>query len=178
MIACDGQGQKRWQFPCKRLCSIKGNPPRFVRSLACADGELLLFSVGLRLVAIDAPESGVGPRAVDQNMEDLNAMSQTARCRYRQLSCPGISTWIKSPGGPLARFWAAEQPLCVFLWFSNLVAADPRNGKTLWIRRDLPQAASFSETTGTCSCFRRSGTRPWCCVPQTANWPARERCRR
>ena len=61
MIAYDGQGRERWHISLHELGSMRGDPPRFVRSLAFADGELLLFSVGLKLAAISVPESGVEP---------------------------------------------------------------------------------------------------------------------
>ena len=55
-------------------------------------------------------------------------------------SCPGSSRIKPARGRPVARFWdrSASHYVC-FRRFGNLVAADPRNGKTLWIRRDLPQ---------------------------------------
>ena len=62
-----------------------------------------------------------------------------ARCRDRRSSCPGSSR-IKPPRKTGCTFLdrSASHYVC-FRRFGNLVAADPRNGKTLWIRRDLPQ---------------------------------------
>ena len=141
MTAYDGQGQKRWQLSLQELCSMRGNPPRFVRSLACADGELLLFSVGLRLAAIDVPKSGVEPSVRwIMDMDDLNVTSPDRPMPLPAIVMPWHFYLDQVAQEDRLRVFGPLSSHCVcFCRFSNLVAADPRNGKTLWIRRDLPR---------------------------------------
>ena len=125
------------------LASRRSAPPRFARSLASADGEILLFSMGTNLMAVDPRESGPKEAARllwIQDMADPNADSPDRSLPRVDIVLP----WqFENQAGRAEDRWHVFGPVSghyvCFRRLGDLVAADPRNGKTLWVRRNLPQ---------------------------------------
>ena len=143
-IAYDGQGQELWDFSMAGYNFPNANrcPPRFARSLACDDGELLLFSMGLKLVAMDARAASpdVAPRMLwMKDMADPNADSADRPLPRVEIELPWQFQLQAGKEDRLHVFGPLASHYVCFRRLDNLVAADPRDGKTLWIRRDLPQ---------------------------------------
>jgi tetratricopeptide (TPR) repeat protein len=146
IIADDGQGQRRWQFPLARedhMIAIR-QPLHFVGRVACASGDLLLFPVGIKLMAVDAGGPGVARQALwTQNMADPSADPPDPDARRGEIVLPWqlqnraglVEDRLHFSLGPLSSHYVC------FHWFGNLVAVGPRNGDVLWIHRDLPRGS-------------------------------------
>jgi hypothetical protein len=145
IIADDGQGQQRWQFPLVQddhMIAIR-QLLHFIGSVSCASGDLLLFPVGIKLMAVDAGGPGVARQALwTQNMADPCADPPDPDARRGEIVLPwqfqgqpAEEDRLHFSLGPLSSHYVC------FHWFGNLVAVDPRNGDVLWIHSDLPRGS-------------------------------------
>ena len=153
IVAHDGLGREQWRFSLQKAGDRlmggrygygQGQPPHFARSLALADGEVMLFSVGTKLVAFDARHAddyNNSPQLLwIRDMADENADFPDRNLPHVEVALP----WEFQNGvGPtedrLHVFGPVRGHYVCFHRLGDLVAADPRDGKTLWVRRDLPQ---------------------------------------
>ena len=148
IVAYGGEGQQLWRLSPQEKGDLFGlqtpRPPHFARSVASANDEILLLPMGAILMAVDVPKTG--PKAAVKVLWTADMADPTADYPERALPRLDISPpWQFGEN----RAGQAEDALHVFGPVSthcvcfrragDLVAADPRNGKTLWVRRNIPR---------------------------------------
>ena len=146
IVGSDGWGRQRWQV------SLAGDGPRqnfgYNRAWtqARAQGHLLLLTLGWKILAIDTLGSGRNGEPRLLWTEDLiRSGVDPVGLRALPLAMPNLPwQWQRqlvqsydSLLGPVT-----GQYVC-FQRFRNLVAVDPQNGQTLWVRRDVPPGSDL-----------------------------------
>ncbi len=143
IVAYDALGKMQWQVS---LVDRRKQNQDFSFNMATTygrvQGHLLLVSLGWKIMAIDT--LGVKPKGEPRVLwtQDLNASAADSDDPMFVAQLVGIP-WLAQRRFMRARDQSNVLGLCrreyvCFQRFGNLVAVDPRNGETLWVRRDLP----------------------------------------
>ncbi len=141
LVAYDGWGQERWQLSLSEGAQhenfYSAGAPR-----AEVEGHLLLLFQGTKLVAVDttAASGKAGPRVVwSQDVANSKAGSVRVLGVGAPRVLPALPWRVQAQLGVMGQQLAAvtRRYVC-FQRFHNLVAVDPANGETLWMRQDLP----------------------------------------
>jgi outer membrane protein assembly factor BamB len=132
LIGNDGLGVPRWQLP------LTDNRQNFVNRAwthARADGHLLLVAISWQLLALDTSRS-------DSHETPRLLWSQDLLGSGMEIGSPFSPQWLwqRQMGQSYDRFGllrAATSRYVCFQRLRDLVAIDPKNGETLWVRRDI-----------------------------------------
>jgi outer membrane protein assembly factor BamB/tetratricopeptide (TPR) repeat protein len=141
MMACDSFGREQWKILLAESGQNQGYSYSSSLTYGGADGHLLVLSLGWKIVAVDA--LGLGPngtprvlwmqdllgRALDPNDDSPQQVVNMHWQLQQQFAQIHDQSKILGP---------VRHGYVCFQRFRSLVAVDPRNGETLWIRQDVP----------------------------------------
>ena len=151
IVAFDGLGREKWKVSLvKKGRTIRHRMPHYYTMYARAVGHLLLVALGWNVYAIDTlglePDGAPrllwvqdlsNPSLVSADLPDLRQVIPLAALppQLRQQFAPTHQDQSNLLG-------AANRHYVCLRRFHDVVAVDPRNGETLWVRRDLPAACN------------------------------------
>jgi len=137
LIALNGLGQEQWQVSFVE----KDRPENVIFNPSWinlyAKGRVLFFSLGWKMLAIEAPLPGGEPRVLWQKSFSGDSLSSLDFNQPNVMAVPfGVQqiTLVNNQANPLGPVNRAG----VFcLQYNDVVALDPGTGETLWVRSDL-----------------------------------------
>jgi tetratricopeptide (TPR) repeat protein len=129
LIGNDGLGTPRWQLP------LADNRQSFINRAwthARADGHLLLVAIGSPLLGLDTSGS-------DSHGTPRLLWSQDLLGSGMEIGGPFSPQWLwqRQMSQPNNLLRAATSRYVCFQRLHDLMAIDPKNGETLWVRRDI-----------------------------------------
>jgi outer membrane protein assembly factor BamB len=138
IICRDGLGNARWQV--SLLDALRQRTPTANSQSASVKvhGHLLVLSLDGRVVALDA--TSPTPRVLwTEDLTERTAGARSTRLRTQLAGRFGLNVFqaVTTASAPVPLGPVNERLVC-FQRFRDCVAVDPRDGRILWVRREVP----------------------------------------
>ena len=149
LVAVDGRGAMRWQFPFELAGSryqhaMQGNSVRIA-------GNLIVLQLGTYFIVLDQLNRGDSPRMLWRGtLSEQTSRNQRQAAVQRVFVQGGVGqVVVSSNGGPVGSLGPVSQSTIVYQLGESLIAAEATTGETLWRLEMIPRGSRLFGTTET-----------------------------